>query len=98
MALLCYLKPDDGLPDPRGPPSSHIPLLAIPEANHVVKELLSKEKTCRGAYKTYIAAIRLEIAKYVCQHGAASASHKFSHKLYMKESESTVQSIRDAYK
>ena len=37
MALLHYLKPVDGLPDPRGPLSSHIPSLAIAEANCAVK-------------------------------------------------------------
>ena len=97
MALLCYLRSISGLPNPRGPLSLYIPLSLIAEANREVREASSKEKK-HGAYSTYTPATLLEIAKYTCQHGVASAAPVFSHRLDRKVSESTVTSIRDACK
>ena len=71
MALLRYLKPVDGLPDPRGSLSSSIPTQAIAEANkEVQKAILSEAGGKRGAYQQYSSTVRSDIGKYACQHGS----------------------------
>ena len=57
MALLRYLKPIDGLPDPKGPLTSYISAQAIAEANKEVQKATSHSsatKKKRGNYKKYI--------------------------------------------
>ena len=54
MALLRYLKPLNGLPDPRGSLSSSIPSTAIEEANTQVQKVTGGAKNRkRGPYKKY---------------------------------------------
>ena len=96
MALLRYLKPVNGIPDPRGPLSLSIPSSVIAEANTQVKEAEKSKK--RGPYQSYSPTLRLEIGKYSCQHGVAAASRYFTRKLKRSVSETTVRSIRDAYR
>ena len=95
MALLRYLKPRDGLPDPRGALSLSMPSQAIAEANREVQEATSKAK--RGPYKRYSASVRAEIGKYASQHGVAATARVFSKRLDSPVSETTVRSIRSAY-
>ena len=56
------------------------------------------EKKKRGLCKKYLPSVRLRIAEYACHHGVVSAARVFSHKLQQNISESTVHSIRDAYR
>lgn len=98
MALLRYLKPIDGLPDPRSSLSSRIPSVAIQEANEEVRQAQASQKKKRGPYKQYSPKLCLGIGKYACQHGVSAAARYFSRKLGSKVSETTVRSIRDTYK
>ena len=100
MAFQKYLRPINGLPDLKGPLSSSIPSTAIAEANRLVNQTRKEEtekKKCRP-YKKYSLSVQLEIAEYTCHHGVASAARVFSHKLQQSISESTVRSIRNAYR
>ena len=49
MALLRYLQPKDGLPDPRSALSLAVPSQAMAEAHRDVQEATSKKN--RGAFK-----------------------------------------------
>ena len=95
-----YLRSLNSLPDPKCPLSSRIPSAAIAEANRLVNETRKEETETkkRGPYKKYSPSVRLQIAEYACHHGVASAARVFSHKLQHNVSESTVRSIRDAYR
>ena len=95
MALLRYMKPVGGLPDPRGSLSSSIPAQVIAEANKEVQKVMDGSK--RGPYKRYSSTLRAEIAKYACQHGAAAAARHYSRKLEKTISESTVKSMKKVY-
>ena len=95
MALLRYLKPRDGLPDPRGALSLSMPSQAIAEANREVQEATNKVKW--GPYKRYSTSVRAEIGKYASQHGVAATARVFSKRLDSPVSETTVRSIRSAY-
>ena len=97
MALLRYLQLRDGLPDPRGSLSCSVPSQAIAQANKEVEALRENKKVKRGQYKQYSATDRAEIGKYACHHGVAAAAGFFSRKLDKRVSESTVQSIKNAY-
>ena len=97
MALLRYLKPRDGLPDPRGSLSSSMPSQAIAQANCEVQEAIQSDKGKRGPYKKYSPTVRAEIGKYACHHGVAAAARFFSRRLDKKVSETTVRSIKTAY-
>ena len=77
MALLRYLQPKDGLPDPRSALSLAVPSQAMAEANRDVQEAPSKN---RGAYKRYSASVRAEIGRYAIHHGVATAARYFSKK------------------
>ncbi len=87
MALLRYLRPVDGLPDPRGSLSSSIPTQTIAEANKEVQKAISKAGGKHGAYQKYSPIVHSDIGKHVCQHMAQKK----------KVSESTVKSIEQAY-
>ena len=53
MALLRYMRPVDGLPDPRGQLSLTLPSSSIVEANRLVQEVTKEAaKQKRGPYKT----------------------------------------------
>ena len=78
MALLRYLKPRDGLPDPRGSLSSSMPSQAIAQANQEVQEATPKEKgERRGYYKKYNPTVRADIGRYASHYGVAEAAHFF---------------------
>ena len=96
MALLWYLKPIGCAPDPRGSLSRSIPSQAIAEANKQVERVLA-EGSNRGPYTKYNAAVRPEIGKYACQHGAAAAARHFTRKLKKPVRESSVKSIKKGY-
>ena len=98
MALLRYLRPIDGLPDPKGPPSFKLPSAAIANANHHVQEAIHNGKQKRGSYNSYSPIMRSDTGKYACQHGVASAAQVFSKRLEKRVIETTVCSIRDSYK
>ena len=98
MALLRYLKPRDGLPDPRGSLSSSMPSQAIAQANREVQEAIQSDKGKRGPYKKYSPTVRAEIGKYAYHHGVAAAARFFSRRLDKKVSETTVRSIKSAYR
>lgn len=97
MSLLRYLKPMNGVPDPKGPLSSSIPSYVIAEANTRVQEA-EKSRKKRGPYRSYSPTLRLEIGKYSSQHGVAAASRYFTRKLKKSVSVTTIRSIRDAYR
>ena len=97
MALLRYLNPQNGLPDPRGSLSSTIPTQAIAQANEQVQEAIHTEKEIRGPYKKYSPTVQAEMGKYACHRGMAAAACFFSRRLEKKVSESTVRSIKSAY-
>ena len=61
MALLKYLQPKDGLPDPKGSLSLSVPPHAIAAANREVAEATSVANKKRGAYKRYTPKERLAI-------------------------------------
>ena len=79
MALLRYFKPVaqtvDGLSDPCGPLSAQIPSSTVAKANRAIRNTISEGKKISGKYKSYMPAVRLEIAKYACNHGVTSAAH-----------------------
>ena len=97
MALLRYLKPVDGLPDPRRSLLSSIPSSAIEEANAQVQKVIGAKRK-RGPYQTYSPRLHFKIGEYACQHGVPSAARYFSRKLNCRVSETTVRSIKDSYK
>ena len=79
MALLCYMKPVSSLPGPRGLLSSSIPTQAIAEANKEVQKAVgAADGGKRGPYKQYSSTLRVEIAEYACQHGAAVTAWYYS--------------------
>ena len=96
MSLLRYLKPIDGLPDPRGSLSTTLFREAIAAANQEVQKELNATKK-RGQYKKYTPAQRSAIGKYSCLHGAAAAAKHFSKLWGSKICDSTVKSIKKAY-
>ena len=82
MALLCYMKPVGGLPDPRGSLSSSIPTHAIAEVNKEVQKAVGTADGGKcGPYRRYSSTLCAEIAKYACQHGAAATARHYSKKL-----------------
>ena len=95
MALLRYMRPVDGLPDPRGQLSSTLSSSSIAETNRLVKEVMKEQK--RGPYKTYSPSMRSEIGKYACEHGVASTARVFTRRLEKRVSKTTIRSIRNAY-
>ena len=99
MSLLCYLKPINGVPDPKGPLSSSILSSVIVEANNRMQEAERAEKSKkRSPYQSYLPTLRLEIGKYPSLHGVTAASRYFTRKLKRAVSETTTRSIRDAYR
>ena len=96
MALLRYLVPREGLPDPKGSLSQAIPSCAIATANREVAQV-TNEAGKRGPYRKYSPQERLEIGRYASDHGTAAAARYFSRKLQQKIRESTVQYIRKEY-
>ena len=94
MALYRYFKPQDGLPDPRGPLSTCIHPTAIAQANHEVQKTTGSKGKKRGPYKQYSASVRAAMGKYASQHGVAAAARYFSSKLGENVSETTRRSIR----
>ena len=75
MALLRYLKPRDGLPDPKGSLSLSVPSQVIARANREVQEVMnSKGGKKRGPYGRYSPDEHAEIGQYVCDHGVATAA------------------------
>ena len=98
MALLRYLRPKDGLSDPKGSLSAAVAAQAIAQANKEVEEaMIQSVKGKRGLYKRYTPKERAEIGKYVCHHGATEAARVFSRKLGVRLSESTARSIKKDY-
>ena len=66
MALLRYMRPVDGLPDPRGQLFLTLPSSSIAEANRLVQEVTKEAaKQKREPYKTYSPTVRSEIGKYM---------------------------------
>ena len=61
MALLRYLKPTDGLPDPKGSLSSSMHLQAISQANKEVRESMKSVSRKRGPYQVYSVDIRAKL-------------------------------------
>ena len=93
------MRPVDGLPDPRGQLSLTLPSSSIVEANRYVQKVTKEAaKQKRGPYKTYSPTVHSEIGKYACQHGVVSAARVFSQRLEKTVSETTVRSIRNAYR
>ena len=97
MSLRRYLRPKDGLPNPRGSLSSSMSSIAIAQANKEVQEILKPKEKKRGKYNKFSAELRAEIGKYASYHGVAATARHFSRKLKKKVSESTARSIRDSY-
>ena len=74
MALLRYLKPKDGLPDPKDSLSLTVPSRAIARANQEVEEAMSsKEGEKGGPYGKYSPHIHVR-AEYASNHGVAAAA------------------------
>ena len=95
MSLLRYLKPINGLPDPKGSLSTTMSRASIASANQEVQKELNATKK-RGQYKKYSPEERSAIGKYSTQHGAA-ATAKHSSKLWAVKISGTVKSIKKAY-
>ena len=98
MALLKYFKPAQGLPDPRGSLSSSVPTTMINSMNAAVEEESRRVAKQRSPYTRYDPKLRAAIGQRACQHGVAAAARYFSRKLNTNVSQSSVRSIRDAYK
>ena len=99
MALLKYLKPVDGLPDPKGSLTAAMSSAAIAEANKEVQKAIraASGTSKRGPYFKMDSSLRCEIAKYAGYHGAAESARNFSRKLDRCLSVSTVKSIKKSY-
>ena len=78
MALLKYLVPKDGLPDPKGSLSQSIPSRAIAAANDEVTKATSGAMNKRGPYRRYSPEERMEIGRYASDHGISVAARYFS--------------------
>ena len=74
MALLKYLVPKDGLPDPKGSLSQSIPSRAIAAANDEVTKATSGAMNKRGPYRRYSPEERMEIGRYTSDHGISVAA------------------------
>jgi len=73
MALLRWLQPRNGLPDPRGSLSSSIPSQAIAAANREVEEAICTTSSGKcAAYRQYCPTFRAEIGKYTYHRGVAT--------------------------
>ena len=73
MALLRWLQPINGLPDPRGSLLSSIPSQAIAAANREVEEAIRNASSGKRApYGHYSPTVRAEIGKYACHRGVAT--------------------------
>ena len=100
MALLHYLQPTRGLPDPRGPLNSQVSATTIAAANKEVEKAMKSDRTPRGKcgpYKRYSPSLRAEIAKYECMHGAGATARRYSNKLNECVSKSTVMTVKKQY-
>lgn len=93
------------LPSPNGPLSLSMPSRLIEAANKEVRQQQRREasggsgkSSKRGPYRRYLPAERAQIGKYGVQHGTTAAKRKFSRKLGVKISYSTVQGIVEAYR
>ena len=78
MALLKYLVPKDGLPDPKGSLSQSIPSRAIAAANDEVTKATSGAMNKRGPYRRYSPEEHMEIGRYASDHGMSVAARYFS--------------------
>ena len=96
MALLRYLNPKDGLPDPKGSLSQSVPSRAIAAANEEVTRARSGVKK-RGPYRRYTPEERMEIGRYACNHGITAAARYFTRRFQQSVRESTVQYIKKEY-
>ena len=95
MSLLRYLKPYDGLSDPRGSLSTTMSRgdsCSQPRS----PEELNATKKC-GQYKKYSPAQRSAIGRYSSVHGAAATAKHFSKLWGCKLNDRTVNSIKKAY-
>ena len=72
MALLRWLQPRNGLPDPRGSLSSSIPSQAIAAANREVEAIRTASSGKRAPYGHYSPTVWAEIGKYACHRGVAT--------------------------
>ena len=90
MALLRYLNPKDGLPDPKGSLSQSVPSRAIAAANEEVTRARSGVKK-RGPYRRYTPEERMEIGRYASNHGITAAARYFTRRFQQSVRESTVQ-------
>jgi len=73
MALLRWLQPRNGLPDPRGSLSSSIPSQAIAAANQEVEEAIRTASSGkRVPYRQYSLTVQAKIGKYTCHHAVAT--------------------------
>ncbi len=101
MDILRYLKPLNGLPDPRGSLSSTNSSGAINEMNREVERELaasgSQKKKKRGPYQKFSPSERAQIGKHAALHGATSASRHFSRKLRKSVSRGTAISLKNEY-
>ena len=91
MALLRYMKPFRGRPDPNASLSASGPSQAIAEANKEIEKAMQTTK--RGPYLQLSPSLRCEIVKYAGHHGVAAARH-YLKKLEKRMSKSTVTSIK----
>ena len=101
MSILPYLKRRCGdvvLPDPGGELSRRIPSNAISSANRHVSEILKHTKRPRGKYNSYTPELRAEIGKVASQIGIKAAAFRFTKRLGKHVNESTVRSIKKAYR
>ena len=57
MSIRRFLKPLNGLPDPRGSLSASIPSGAIAAANREVEKVTGESTKKRGAYKKYVSLL-----------------------------------------
>ena len=100
MSIQKFFLPSSQLPSPNGPLSSRIPPCVIAAANREVRRVqqVAERKPTRGPYRKYTQSERAEIGKYSLENGISAAQRKFSRKMGVKISLSTIQGIKDAYK
>ena len=81
MALLCYMKPVGGLPDPRGSLSSSIPTQVIAEANKEVQKQLELRAEVKVVLTSCIALLYVQKLLNMPVNMVQLQLHKFSCRL-----------------
>lgn len=94
--MLRYLTPVKNLPDPSQETTPEKRAL-IDSVNKYLSKSTGAAKRKRGEYNSYSPEIRCEIGQSALENGVMKTARKFSTKLDVMVSESTVRNIRRSY-